>query len=69
MSGRTEFGKDVRWRVRERMRESERERVGKRRESGGRGVEGWREGRKAGNIGGGGGRRWGEENEHTYVDW
>lgn len=55
------------------MRESGRERVGKRRESGGRGAEGWREGwgvgGGAGNIGGGAGRRWGEENEHTYVDW
>lgn len=62
MSGRTEFGEDVRWRVRERMRESERERVGKRkreRERGGKGGrrEGGREGEVVVVVEGGGGKR------------
>lgn len=52
MSGRTEFGEDVRWRVRERMRESERERVGKRKES-----ERGEGGRVAVVVEGGGGKR------------
>lgn len=62
MSGRTEFGEDVRWRVRERMRELWRERVGKReRGGGGRGKEGG----LVVVVEGGGGKR----NEHTYADW
>ncbi len=59
MSGRTEFGEDVRWRVRERMRESGRERVGKRKESerrGGRGG-GKEGGRVVVVVEGGGGKR------------
>lgn len=56
MSGRTEFGEDARWRVRERMRESGRERWGRERER-----ESGRRGRGRESewvvVGGGGGKR------------